>query len=151
MYHASDMCATTGMMEVIVDVFVLGVGVASTRQRGVEDAGWGRQAALRSLHARPGRRRPMRERPLTSLRDGVDRNGLYSRSEAYRPRRALADRVHQLQKSYDVHDCQSGQCTLPLSRNGFPMPLAKEDEGLLASWLANQSQIRTAAVVAQCW
>lgn len=55
------MCATASMMESIVDVFVSGVGVASTRQRGVEDAGWGRQAALRSLHTRPGRIRPMRE------------------------------------------------------------------------------------------
>jgi hypothetical protein len=59
--HASDMCATTTLMKGMADVFVLGVGVASTRQRGVKDAGWGRQAALQSLHARPGRRRPMGE------------------------------------------------------------------------------------------
>lgn len=50
-----------------------------------------------------------------------------------------------------MHGCRFGRCTALLSRNDFPMPLAKEDEGLLASWLANQSQIRTAAVVAQCW
>jgi hypothetical protein len=54
--HASDVCATTSMMKGIVDVFVLVVGVASTRQRGVEDAGWGRQGALRGLPCPPGKK-----------------------------------------------------------------------------------------------
>ena len=75
MCHASDMCATTTLMKGMVDVFVLGVGVASTRQEASRvQAGVGRQHYRACM---PDREEGDQwERLLTLRRDGVHRNGL---------------------------------------------------------------------------
>jgi hypothetical protein len=46
-------------------------------------------------------------------------------------RRAVADRVRQLQRNYDVHESQCDRCILARKRRGCPMPMAEEGEALL--------------------
>lgn len=79
------------MMEGIVDVFVFGVGLpAPGKEASRMQAGVGRQ----HYGGRHAGKTKTNERLLTLRRDGVHRNGLSLRSEAYRslyelgPRRA---------------------------------------------------------------
>jgi hypothetical protein len=46
-------------------------------------------------------------------------------------RRAVADRVLQLQRNYDVHEGQCDRCILGRKRRGCPMPMTEEGEAPL--------------------